>query len=125
MKAYSLDLRQKIVETYKAGGISQRELAQRFRVALSFVEKILKQERETGDLAPKVRTQQTSSKLTPEQLTILAQLVADHNDATLEELRTLLKAQTGVSIGRSTVDRLLKKLNLTRKKNTAPQRKGK
>lgn len=61
MKAYSLDLRQKIIDTYFEGGISQRQLAKRFRVALSFVEKLLKQYRETGSIAPKVRTQQTPS----------------------------------------------------------------
>lgn len=37
MKPYSLDLRQKVVETYEAGGISQRQLAKNFRVTLSFV----------------------------------------------------------------------------------------
>ena len=36
MKAYSLDLRQKIIETYETENISQRQLAKRFRVALSF-----------------------------------------------------------------------------------------
>jgi transposase len=35
MKAYSLDFRQKIVDTYFAENTSQRELAQRFGVALS------------------------------------------------------------------------------------------
>ncbi len=34
MKAYSLDLRQKIIETYETENISQRQLAKRFRVAL-------------------------------------------------------------------------------------------
>jgi hypothetical protein len=37
MKPYSLDLRQKVVETYEAGGISQRQLAKNFRVTVSFV----------------------------------------------------------------------------------------
>ncbi|HEX8399067.1 MAG TPA: hypothetical protein VF644_16645 [Pyrinomonadaceae bacterium] len=37
MKAYSLDLREKIIETYQAGAITQRKLAQRFRVSLYFV----------------------------------------------------------------------------------------
>lgn len=41
MKAYSLDLREKIVETYEAGGITQRELAVRFRVSLFFIIKLL------------------------------------------------------------------------------------
>ena len=118
MKAYSIDLRQKIVDAYTQGNISQRQLAKQFRVALSFVEKLLKQHRETGSVAPKVRAQQTPAKLNPEQLNVLAAIVEANNDATLEELRILLHQQTRVLIGRSTVNRMLQKLNLTVKKNT-------
>lgn len=91
MKAYSLDLRQKIIDTYFEGEISQRQLALRFRVALSFVEKLLKQYRETGSIAPLVRIQQTPTKLNQEQLNVLSSIVADKNDATLDELRMLFK----------------------------------
>lgn len=122
MKAYSLDFRQKIVDTYAEGNSSQRQLAERFRVALSFIEKLLKQDREPGAIAPKVRTDQTPTKLTAEQLDVLQQIVEANNDATLEELRQQLHQQTGVLIGRSTVDRMLQKLNLT-VKNPARQRK--
>mgnify|MGYP006301888277 CR=1 len=41
MKPYSLDLRKKIVEVYATEQISQRKLAERFHVALSFIEKVL------------------------------------------------------------------------------------
>jgi transposase len=123
MKAYSLDLRQKIVETYAEGNISQRQLAKQFRVALSFIEKLLKQHRETGSIAPKVRTQQTPTKLRPEQLMVLGSIVEANKDATLDELRYQLAQQTGVLIGRSTVDRMVKKLNLSVKKNAARWRK--
>lgn len=125
MKAYSLDLRQKIVDAYAEGNLSQRQLAKQFRVALSFVEKLLKQQRETGDIAPKKRTNQTPTKLNEAQLQVLEQLVEQHNDATLEELRDLLEQKTGVWIGRSTVDRMLTKLDLTVKKNTASGRERK
>lgn len=123
MKAYSLDLRQKIVDTYREGNISQRQLAKQFRVTLSFIEKLLKQHRETGNIAPIVRTKQTPTKLNTEQLMVLKHIVETTNDATLEELRHQLQQQTGVLIGRSTVDRMLTRLNLTVKKNTAPNRK--
>ena len=53
MKAYSIDLRQKILDVYEQEEISQRQLAQRFDVALSFIVKLLKQYRQTGDIAPK------------------------------------------------------------------------
>lgn len=123
MKAYSLDLRQKIVDSYGEGNISQRQLAKQFRVALSFVEKLLKQQRETGSVAPKKRTFQTPTKLNVEQLQVLEQLVEDNNDATLEELRNLLEQKTGVQVGRSTVDRMLTRLSLTVKKNASSKRK--
>lgn len=125
MKAYSLDLRQKIIDVYAEGNISQRQLAKQFRVALSFVEKLLKQHRDTGVITPKVRTEQTPTKLNTEQLTVLKQIVEANSDATLDELRYQLEQQTQVRIGRSTVDRMLQKLNLTVKKKRCTRTKKK
>ncbi|WP_448571180.1 hypothetical protein [Trichothermofontia sp.] len=45
---------------------------------------------------PKVRIQQTPTKLNSEQMAVLARLVAEHNDATLAELSQLLADETGV-----------------------------
>jgi hypothetical protein len=53
MKAYSIDLRQKIIEVYEREEICQRQLAQRFGVALSFIVKLLKQYRQTKEISPK------------------------------------------------------------------------
>ena len=123
MKAYSIDLRQKIIDVYNDGNLSQRQLAQQFRVALSFIQKLLKQYRQTGNIAPKVRTQQTPIKLSSKELLVLQELVNSNNDATLEELRHQLALKTGVLIGRSTVDRMLSRLNLTVKKKHCTLRK--
>lgn len=125
MKAYSIDLRQKLVDAYEKGNVSQRQLAEQFCVATSFVQKILKQYRETGDLSPKVRQNQTPTKLNPQQLEILRQIVEAENDATLDELRQKLHEQTGILIARSTVDRMVKRLGFTFKKNAPCQREGK
>ena len=54
---------------------------------------------------------------------MLAAIVSEHNDATLEELRILLEQQTGVLIGRSTLDRMLGLLEITLKKNITSDRK--
>lgn len=119
MKPYSLDLRQKIVDAYAEGGISQRKLAKNFRVTLSFVQSLLKQQRELGTIAPKIRTQQTPTKLNDEQLEVLRQLVTEQPDATLAELRERLHQKTGVLIGVATVDRMVRlKLKLTLKKKS-------
>jgi transposase len=56
MKAYSVDFRQKIVDTYFNEKISIAKVAERFCVAKSFVQKIIKQWRETGDLNPRKST---------------------------------------------------------------------
>jgi transposase len=124
MKAYSLDLRQKIVDAYARGNLSQRQLAQQFQVTLSFVEKLLKQQRKTGSIAPKCRTTQTPTKLDAEQLEVLRQLVEDNNDATLVELCGLLEQKTGVLVSRSTMDRMLRRLNFSFKKNATSCREG-
>jgi len=115
MKAYSLDFRQKILDTYLQGGISQRQLAKRFCVSLSFVEKLLKQYKETQSIAPKLRTKQTSTKLNLEQLNILQEIVEAKNDATLSEIRLIIEEKTGIIIGISTVDRMLRKMKIPEK----------
>lgn len=53
MKAYSIDLRQKIIDVHNQEQVSHRKLAKRFNVALSFIVKLLKQYRETGEIASK------------------------------------------------------------------------
>ncbi len=124
MKAYSLDFRQKIIDTYLENVTSQRQLAERFKVALSFIEKLLKQYRETGSIAPKVRIQQTPPKLKEEQLNILKEIVSANNDATLEEIRNELANSTGIMIGRSTVDRMLHRMEIrVKKKLCTPMKK--
>lgn len=117
MKAYSLDFRQKILDTYKIGGISQRQLAKRFCVTLGFIEKLLKQYRETGSIAPKIRTKQTPPKLNEQQLNVLFEIVEAKNDATLKEIREQLQEKVGITIGISTVDRMLEKMEISLKKN--------
>jgi transposase len=124
MKAYSSDLRQRIVDRYEERNISQRELARQFRVAVSFVQTLLKGYRESGSVEAKVRTQQTPTKLNEQQLSVLEQLVEAQNDATLQELRDRLAAKTGMSVSCTTIHRMLVKLNLSVKKNVSRQRKG-
>ena len=123
MKAYSIDLRQKIVDTYHNQPISQRQLAKRFCVALSFVQKLLKQYRLTGNVAPPPYRGGVKLKLNEEQLIILAELIEANNDATLlieanndatlDELCMMLESKTGVRVSRATMGRMTKRLNFT------------
>jgi transposase len=77
-----------------------------------------------GTIAPKVRTEQTPTKLNADQLEILRQLVEVQPDATLAELREQLHEKTQVFIGIATVDRMVRlKLNLHLKKKVSTLRK--
>lgn len=116
MAAYSVDLRQKIIDLYYEGETSQRELARIFNVSKSFIQKLLKQYRETGIVGAKERTEQTPRKLADEELEILTEIVEEKNDRTLQEIADQLKRRIGKVVSISTIYRMLKSLGVTRKK---------
>lgn len=116
MKAYSVDLRQKIVDVYNQGEISQRQLAERFQVSLSTVQRLLKRFYNGEDIAPKGHGGGHPPVLTAEQVEKVKELVESHNDATLEELCDLLTQTENVQVSRSTMGRIVQSLKLTRKK---------
>lgn len=117
MKAYSLDFRQKIVETYKGGGISQRQLAERFCVSVFFVKKLFRQQRKTGTIAPLSRRGWQKSLVTAQMRELAARLHQEKNDLTLSEVAVQIEVECGVKLSTPTVCRILKQLDLRRKKS--------
>jgi len=55
MKSYSLDLRSKIVTAHLVEKMSIRNVASRFGVTKSLVQKLVKQQQTEGNLLPKKR----------------------------------------------------------------------
>ncbi len=127
MQPYSIDFRQKIIEVYEQEKISIRNLSQRFRVAKSFVQKLLKQYQETGDIKPKRQGGNSPPKVQGIDLVTLTEIIENNNDATLEELCELFEQQTGVEISRATMGRISQKLDYTFKKKLSmlPKKKKK
>jgi transposase len=125
MQAYSIDLRKKIIEVYKQEKISIRNLAKRFYVAKSFVQKLIKQELDTGDISPKRQGGNSPPKVQGADLVTLAEIIENNNDATLEELCELLETQTGIKVSRATMGRISQKLNYTVKKKLSMPQKNK
>lgn len=123
MKSYPVEFRQKILDCYYNEPISQRQLAKRFCVTLSFVQKLLKQYRETGDVRPKTYRCGRHLKLTPEQMLVLGELIQENNDATLAQLSKLFLERTGIVLSVATVARIAERLRMTRKKNSRPDQK--
>lgn len=116
MKAYPLELRQRIVDTYLQGEGSIRQVARRFKVAPSYVQTLLKQARQTGNLQPQSRSRSGPLPKLHAHEQLVRQLVEQHNDATLKELCQSLHAQAGIQVAVSTLHNYLKRLGLTRKK---------
>lgn len=125
MQPYSIDFRQKIIEIYEQENISIRKLAQRFQVAKSFIQKLLKQYRETGKLNPQTPGGSPPRKLQSEQLITLIEIIESNNDATLEELCELLEKKIKVRVSRATMGRITTQLNYSVKKKLCTQQKRK
>lgn len=116
MKPYPLELRQRIVEAVDQQGDTIEEIAGIFQVHSSYVYKLLRQRRDTRDLAPLPHGGGASAKLESEERGVLTALVAEQPDATLVELREGIRKRKGVSVSVSTVWRWREALALTRKK---------
>jgi transposase len=127
MKAYSIDLRQRIVDAVDAG-TSREQVAEQFQVSLSSVQRYLRQRRQIGTLAAKVSPGRPR-RIRLEEHGMLSQQLSQHNDATLEQHCQLWMEQsratksTTVSLGvsQATMWRAIERLGWTRKKESARQ----
>jgi transposase len=115
MRPYSTDFRRKVVQAYERGEGSQREVARLFGVSLSFVHALLRRYRHTGSVAPKPHGGGNPGKIGP-YLGVVEQLHQQHPDASLAERCEHLAGIVPVHVGRTTMHRALKQLELTRKK---------
>ena len=116
-KVYSLDLRKKVFSAWQAGEGSQRELAKRFNVSLSFVRDLSRRYRETGTIVPKLQGGDRRSKLQEKEQKIVEKIIESKNDISLREIKELLQNQTGIVVSLSTLCRTLQKWELRNKKN--------
>ena len=121
MKPLSLDLRQRIIDVYTHESISQRQVAKRFQVSLSTVQRLVKRWDNGEGIAPKAHGGGHPPLLNPEQWGRVKELIEANNDATLEELQVLVEEHEDVWVSRSTMGRITQELGLTRKKNTPCQ----
>ena len=113
MEAYSMDLRERVIEAYDAGRGSSRQLASLFGVSSAWIRKLLWLRRETGTVAAKVYRRGPRPRLSERQLARLAELVRQHPDATLADLRRRLRVDCCLV----TIHRALVKLELSYKKS--------
>ncbi len=113
MAPYSMDLRERVAAVDHRE-VSQREIARRFRVSLSFIVRLLQRRREAGTLAPKPHGGGPRPSLSRRDQQRLRRLVQKQNDATLNQL----KQQGGFSCSLTTIWHTLRRLGLTYKEKT-------
>ncbi len=115
MRAYSADLRARIVAAVDAGE-SHPAVARRFGVAVATVGNYLRLRRATGGLAPRPRPGGTPDIPPARYPALLAQLAADP-DATLEDHCATWAAAQGQTVSVSTMGRTIARAGWTYKKN--------
>ena len=116
MKAYSLDLRQRVVAAYEKGKGSIAQVAEQFNVGQSFVKKMLRQKREQGSVAPRPHGGGRQPSLSEKEHHLLRQRVKEEPDVSLTELQEHLARTTRVQVSLSTIHRSLRRSGLSRKK---------
>ncbi len=116
MQAYSLDLRQRIVNAYEQGAGSIAQIAAMFSVGQTFVKKMLRQWRETGNLAPLPHGGGRSATLGARHLRLLQSKVRHEPDISLAELQAHMQAEAHLLVSPATLSRALADLDLPRKK---------
>jgi transposase len=119
MRAYPVELRERVVEAVDQQYGTVAEIAQIFGVTERYVYKLLKQRQERGALAPLPHGGGAHPKLSEEKKGKVSALVAQGPDATLAELRGEIKKKLRVEVSMGTVWNLLDSLGLTRKKRPA------
>ena len=118
-KPYSDDLRERVVRVVESG-CSRREAAEQFEVSASFVIKLMQLYESTGSYQPRKFGGYKKPLLADHEETVRA-LVAASASATLSELQQQLDDR-GIKVGLSSIDRFLKRLRLSFKKNSLRRR---
>ena len=122
MKAFSTDLRVRVVAACDAGDATRSQVAARFSISVPWIRKLLRQRRNTGSIAPKPHGGGRAPAFDDQAVGRLREANRADDDATLEELARA----AGVACCPSAVHRALARLGITRKKSRGgpPSRTG-
>ena len=119
-KAYSLDLRERVVRFVDLGR-SRRAAAAHFAVSVSFVVNLMAAYRATGSLKPKPCGGRRHAKLDHHRAFLVGR-VAAKNDITMSELASDLETAAGAKADPASLSRWLIRNGYRFKKNSAGQR---
>jgi transposase len=113
MRAYSEDLRKKIVAAIERG-MSKTEAARLFDVSLSSVKRYSKTAREGGSLEPR-KSPGRPRKANEKAQVLLEKDVEERPGATISQRRHFLEHIMSTTLSNSTVRRLMKRMGFSQK----------
>lgn len=115
MRAYSEDLRGKIVDAVERRGMNKCQAARTFDVSLATVKRYTRKSSQGLSLAPG-KAPGAAPKMDEKTRRLLTEDVRQRPTVTLQDRREYLQAVAGVDISRSVICRTIKRMRRTRKK---------
>jgi transposase len=124
MAPYSMDLRTRVLADCDAG-LAPKDVATKFRVSRSWVNRLVQRRRETGEVSARQQTVFRKQAFAGQEARLRA-LVDAQPDRTLAELREALHSSASLSSVWRALDRLelTVKKNGTRRGTASPRRRG-
>ena len=115
MKAYSVDLRKRVLAAYDSGKYSLNQISTQFQVTTRWIQKLRQQREQEGSIAPRPQNQGRKPAFSGAVLDQLNHIVETRPDSTLEELKEHFSGQVDCSI--VAIHNALKRLGWRYKKN--------
>ncbi len=115
MRAYSVDLRERIVKAVKVEKLDKVAVAERYKVSRASVYRYLELEKQ-GSVKAKRHPGQ-KQRLSAELRQKLLEQLEENSDASLEEHAALFYEEQGVSLKKSSIANYFARLGVRRKKD--------
>ena len=115
MKAYSIDLRKRVLAAYDSDKYLLKEIAKQFQVTTRWIQKLRQQREQEASIAPRPQNQGRKPAFRGNNLEQLNNFVEENPDSTLEEIRMHFSGKVNCSI--VAIHNTLKRLGWRYKKN--------
>ncbi len=98
MKAYSMDLRKRVMAAYDSGKYTLKQVAERFEVTSRWIQQVRRRRKLEGTIAPHPQNQGRKPAFSGKLLEELNEFVKHNPDATLEEIKDHFAGKVTCSI---------------------------
>ena len=124
MKAYSVDLRERVADAVLQDGLTWDAAARLFRLSVASVGRFVLARRTGRDLTPGHSSGRPRRLASPEQLEALRVQLSSEPDLTLVERSERLRQQHGLLVSEATLSRVLRQVfGWSHKKNQRPRQR--